>query len=844
MPTTTIRATAAMYGNSNRNAYTESAGTHIYIGYTGGTRFNYRSYLKFPSLKSIAAIGNNSIVITAIRLYCYRNDQGNTYIYAAPNTSASWANRSSMGSAYWSSSKGWKSLSLNETARNAIRDYTGAWYMHLWGAQNYGYIRCYSPGNSSYAPYIEVDWEFAEKTITFTDSNDEPIGSVICDGENEVNINIDSTRYESEASYTLSYSIGDQSGVIVNKAPKQEEVTTCVWDSTTGLTMDLLSEIANANSGDATISLTSYTSSNAVYRTEKAVITLVVPDDIKPGIPMQAVGVNNSYSTYGLTGLSTVTILPLIDGEDLYGAKISQMEATITQPNNTVETLIWNETEIENEILGIEWTPGHYTSNGEFKTPDTWASEQNTYKPVTSNMLPVVQGIPFHLEVTYGSSHSSVWAGVARFDASGAFIARTAIQGSAQLDSIDVTYTPVVGDAFVSVIFRGFNDYEVKLSYDDMVCGMAKTSSVLTQAGTVTVTVDAVDSRGRDADTEQEPAQDPEDRDYYVPTTISVLSYTVPSITSFEIDRIAPLYDVSEQVIGFNEADEGEYAWANITATLHALTSNSDQVLSFSLTVTDLTNNTPVGTRTGTLSYTGDGNLTATVSNELNSVFPTSTLVTVDSFTVAEFNTGKTYEFALTITDKVGVSVTTYSQIVPGRANLHLAGSKYGVAVGRFSKGTDPNVQAAPGPLFECEYPAIFYNGIDVRGGEWTSLALNTIGGVTEGSNSYRHPGVQYRVENGNHVYVHANIATTSSVTIADATPLKLISGSIDSGLLPSGEVQIHAVGCCNGSKYIIRGMVNKLGEIYIYMVQETSLGSASNTVTFLWTDIQWDWFI
>jgi hypothetical protein len=87
------------------------------------------------------------------------------------------------------------------------------------------------------------------------------------------------------------------------------------------------------------------------------------------------------------------------------------------------------------------------------------------------------------------------------------------------------------------------------------------------------------------------------------------------------------------------------------------------------------------------------------MSDDYTQMFPSS-LGTPPSFDI-----DKAYSFEITVTDAAGVSATAYSQIVPGRANFHLAGSKYGVAIGGFSKGT----QAAP--LFECEYPAVFYNG-------------------------------------------------------------------------------------------------------------------------------------
>ena len=66
----------------------------------------------------------------------------------------------------------------------------------------------------------------------------------------------------------------------------------------------------------------------------------------------------------------------------------------------------------------------------------------------------------------------------------------------------------------------------------------------------------------------------------------------------------------------------------------------------------------------------------------------------------------KAYEFEAVFTDGY---MSDYARTLLGKSfvNMHLAGSGYGVAVGRYSAGTQD------APLFECDYPARFYAGIE-----------------------------------------------------------------------------------------------------------------------------------
>ena len=825
MPVTTLRPTAAYYGNSKYASFSETATSHLYVGYTGGSGFNYRSLLKFPSLKSIAAIGTNAIVISKVQLFCYRTDQGSTTVVAGPSASTSWnASLAGTGSSTWAASSSWKSLEItNASALAAIRDYTGAWYLHLRGTANQNYIRLASTG-SSQPPYIQVTWEYADKTVTFTDGEDE-IDSLECDGSNTVTISIDSGRYASDASYALSYAIGDQSGTIVSGLSKNGSTTTTTWTPAA----ELLNEITQGEAGDVSITLTAYNSGGGVYRTEKAVISLTVPAGIVLGVPRQAVNALNGFGAYGLTGRSALSVVPVVDASGLYGATIAEIRAVVTQYGGASEELVWESADLDDEIA-LTWEQGHYDTSGNFFTPDTWASSQNTYLPRTSNLIPVIQGVPLDVEVTLASANSSRWMGVARFDASGAFLGRSALTISASDNVYTASYTPAAADVYVRVIYRSFGSGTATVTYNGMICGGSKSTQTLTQAGAATVSLEAVDTRGRNADMTG-----------YTAAGVTVLEYAPPAIAAFDVDRIAPTYDSSEQLTGYAEADDGAYAWAQLLAEAHTLeiSGTENQALTFTLSVTDLSDGSSAGTRSGTLTLAAGTPMEAELEDDLTTLFPTGMI----SGDAAAFDTGKGYEFELTVTDAAGVSATAYARIVPGRANMHLAGSKYGVAFGGFSRGTEPD------PLLESYYPAVFYEGIDVRGGAW--IEMNRPSDIGEGVAAYDMPGIYYRVENGNHVYVHANISTKG---VAKSFPFQINNDNDDEtgdavkpGLIPAElrpSLQVHAIGCCNGSWYFVRGYVANDGRIYIYEAQNTASTSQTTSYELLWTSLMWEWFI
>ena len=836
MPVTTLNVSAAYYGNSKYSSFSETATNHLYVGYTGGTSFNYRSLLKFPSLKSIAAIGTNAITVSKVQLFCYRTDGGATTVTIGPSSSTSW-NASLVGTnngERWAASTTWKSATItNASALAAIRDYSGAWYMHMRGDSGGAYMRLASTG-TSYKPYLQVTWEYDKKTVTFTDGTN-PIDSIVCDGTNTVTINIDSSQYASDASYTLTWSIGDQNGTVVANLARTGDTTTTTWTPSA----DLLTEIPTSVSGQVSLTLTAYNSGGGVFRTEKAVFSISVPDSVIAGRPYQAITALNGYKLYGLQNMSSLDILPALKADGLYGATIEEIKATVFQTGSDNQEIVWSKNEIGDD-LNPTWFQGHYDTSGNFLTPETWADSQDTYLPITSCFIPVIPEAKIIIQTTFPAANSSRWFGAARYNASGTWIGRTALSITASGSTYTATYTPGANDAYVRLITRTFGNGVTTVRYNDdsIVCGSVKTTSILTQSGTATVSIEVADSRGRNADMTS-----------YVASTATILPYHAPLITEFDIDRIAPAINENDQIEGYEQADDGSFAWANLMVELQSIkpSSSEEQTLSFLMTVTNGSDGTFVGSRSGTLALTSGETLTAQLENELASIFPTSIQETdSNNDTVTRFNTANIYQFEITVTDIAGVSTTAYSQIAPGRANMHLAGSKYGVAFGRFSKGTDPSVQADPGPLFECEYPAIFYNGIDVRGGQWISLELNTTDGVGDGNSGYVNPGMQYRVENGNHVYVHANINTNGQKTINPTLnpPVNLVlnSEALPYDIRPSG--QVHTVGCCNGWTHIVKAFINTDGYALIYSIQNIVSSSANTSFEFLWTDLTWDWFI
>ena len=89
--TSTIYGKSAYYGYSN---YTNSAGTHMYVG------DKYRTRIQFPPLSGVAGVGQNAISISQMVLQVRRNSEGPATVTAGGSRSSAWgASRDGTGKA-------------------------------------------------------------------------------------------------------------------------------------------------------------------------------------------------------------------------------------------------------------------------------------------------------------------------------------------------------------------------------------------------------------------------------------------------------------------------------------------------------------------------------------------------------------------------------------------------------------------------------------------------------------------------------------------------------------------------------------------------------------------------
>ena len=319
--TTKLTASNGFYGHSGKGSYTNSAANHLYAGKSSGTS-NYRSRMTFPSLRSKAGIGESRIAVTKIVLYVYRNDGGPTTVTAGASAASAWnASRAGTGSAKIAASSGWKSIDLTACAE-AVAGYTGNWYLHLTGSTDHR-IRFDGTG-SSHKPYIEVTWEYVAATIK-SDSDSVELGK---------SVTLTITPEPEDSRFTLKYGIGDASGVIVENTDRTSV--------TVAFSPSLATEISDDKTGTVDIRMTVYDQSGAVRRTERFPLLVKVPPTVVPAFADIGTALLDGLSGYALTGKSSLSLAPVLDMNDAYGAVPAVVTAKIVN-GASEQSLTWTE---------------------------------------------------------------------------------------------------------------------------------------------------------------------------------------------------------------------------------------------------------------------------------------------------------------------------------------------------------------------------------------------------------------------------------------------------------------------------------------------------------------------
>lgn len=317
--TTKILATANRYGSTggsvpNSYAYNGRA----YVGRSEENRV-YRSRLTFPSIRSLAAIGDANIVITKVTLHLRRHSGGACDVTAGSSADSAWgATTDGSGSFNIAAQSAWYTIDITDCAQ-AILNYPGNWYIHLTGSGTR--VCCYGV-EDGFTAYINVVWEYSANTLT-TDVESVPLGDAVA-------FTID--PQEGDARYVLTYESGDEIGSIADTSS-----TVITWTPPLGFA----AELPNADSGELQITMKVYDADGAQVRTEVLYLTVTVPETAVPTITDMGVTLINALGGYALTGKTYATISPIIDIDGTYGASISSVKADIADGNVT-QTLTWD----------------------------------------------------------------------------------------------------------------------------------------------------------------------------------------------------------------------------------------------------------------------------------------------------------------------------------------------------------------------------------------------------------------------------------------------------------------------------------------------------------------------
>lgn len=227
----------------------------------------------------------------------------------------------------------------------------------------------------------------------------------------------------------------------------------------------------------------------------------------------------------------------------------------------------------------------------------------------------------------------------------------------------------------------------------------AQTSDVLANAGSTSVTVAVLDSRGREATTTSH---------------ITVVSYSPPQIAAFSVERYEPVYDANESITGYVASDLGGYVWVNIQATVSSVAPYGTQLNTLSWKITGVSDSGQTVTASGT------GAQSAYISRNRSYI----------SGAVAESDS---WQYTLTVTDTAGGASIQYSVVMPAHAAMSVSPDKHGLAVGMIATGT----KSAPKFEVSERYESVFYGGI--RGvTDYSAAEVATGGRWTDGQPIYR----------------------------------------------------------------------------------------------------------
>jgi hypothetical protein len=543
--TTKITAIASRYGYFDNAAYTNSG--HLYVGKNPDTGNTYSARATFPSLRSIEAIGDASIVITKVTFVVHR-DAGTkaSTVTVGPSADGSWgAARDGVASLSIPAKTAWYTFDITHCAE-AILNYSNPWYIHLTGTGTQVRFNGIEPVGGE--PIIYVTWEYAASTIT-TGTDSTELGTPAT---------FTITPEEGDHSFSLSYSFEGESGTIATSTTN----TSLTWTPP----ITFASKLPNSSSGEVSVTMTVYDASGAQIRTEILFVTVTVPESLKVEImpSTYTYNVSGGNSNIYLAGKTSLGISPVLNVNNSYGATVKSLVVEVENGSDS-QVLTWNNFFLDSEVEGAISPQGYYVSN-------------------------------------------------------------------------------------------------------------SQTTAIFKNAGTVSLTFIATDSRGFDN---------------IVTKTYTVHSYNNPKINAFEVERYEAIYNEETGAIsGYTPSDIGENVWVTLQAECTPITVDGTSRNNLSWIITAVNSNGSTNT------YTGGGNSTTINHNDnrnlINITVPTSIAI----------------DYTLQVYDTMNYSEYQYSSVALGRANFALAGSKYGASFGCLPKGTEEN------PMLESAYPIHAYGGV------------------------------------------------------------------------------------------------------------------------------------
>ena len=329
--TNKLTATNGYYGNRSGGKYSTPSANHLYVGKDSGDS-GYRSRVTLPAMSSLAEIGSDRIRITGMTLYVRRNDGGPTAVTVGCSTSSAWDAQTDaeVTQTLKADSDDYQTIDLTAFAAY-VAEYPSKWYLHF--SADSPRIRLDSTGRSK-KPYLMVTWEKAAATISGNRDSAEL-------GKDEITFTI---QPEADGeTHTLTYSIGDSSGVIADRAGDS-----IAWTPP----MELAAEITDDDSAIMEIGMTAYDAQGNIRRTEVYYQTVTVPESVQPKIDSMGIYAVNSLQGYLLSGRTSLKIAPVIDMTGAYGASIQSLTATVTGGQS------------------IQWTSLDETGPGMFAAPE------------------------------------------------------------------------------------------------------------------------------------------------------------------------------------------------------------------------------------------------------------------------------------------------------------------------------------------------------------------------------------------------------------------------------------------------------------------------------------------